>query len=133
MIDHINAFALVVDDVRKCAEFYREKLGFKEMELSDDFAYFKFSDAPGPGLALVSRTGFRDDLKGNPEADEISRMPRGHYFASFLKNADAEYGSLREKGVDFITAPEERPNGQRYAFFRDPEGNVWEISHFPDE
>lgn len=132
MIDHVNAFALVVDDVKKCAEFYREKLGFKEMELSDDFAYFKFSDAPGPGLALVSRRGFREDLKGNDPAADIPDS-YGGYFASFLKNADDEHSSLAGKGVKFVTKPFERPDGQRYAFFEDPEGNLWEISHFPEE
>jgi catechol-2,3-dioxygenase len=28
MIDHLNAFVLVVRDVENCALFYRDKLGF---------------------------------------------------------------------------------------------------------
>lgn len=132
MIDHINAFAIVVDDVRKCAEFYRDKLGFKEMELSDDFAYLKFSEAPGPGLALISRKGFKEDLEANEDAKQIANTSKS-YFATFLKHsADEEYDNLKDRGVSFVTGLSERPNGQRYAFFKDPEGNLWEISHFQE-
>ena len=38
MLDHVNAYALTVRDVRKCAEFYRDKIGLKLMELQDEFA-----------------------------------------------------------------------------------------------
>jgi predicted lactoylglutathione lyase len=38
MIDQVNAFALPVRDVQKKAQFYRQKLGFTQKELSDDFA-----------------------------------------------------------------------------------------------
>lgn len=131
MVDHVDAFALVVDDVRECARFYREKLGFVQRELSDDFAYFSFSDAPGPGLALVSREGYLEELKENGNPDKKSLSAKS-YFASFLKNADDEHEQLKNNGVSFVTLPAERPNGQRYSFFADPEGNLWEISHFPE-
>ena len=58
----MNAFALVANDVKKLAEFYRDKLGFRLLELSDEFAYLMFSDEKGPGLAIVSRRGFVEEL-----------------------------------------------------------------------
>ncbi len=53
MIDHVNAFALTVRDVKGCAEFYRDKLGFQLQVLEDDFAYLKIGEKGEPGLALV--------------------------------------------------------------------------------
>jgi hypothetical protein len=34
------------------------------------------------------------------------------------------------KGVDFVTDPANRLDGQRYTFFKDDEGKLWEISYF---
>jgi catechol 2,3-dioxygenase-like lactoylglutathione lyase family enzyme len=35
MIDHVNAYALAIRDVNRCAEFYRDKLGFRPKDLED--------------------------------------------------------------------------------------------------
>ena len=130
MIDRVNAFALIVQDVRKMAEFYKDKLGFKIEEVSDGFAYLKFGEAAGPGLALVSRSGLEKEFAENSNPG-FDLSEHGFYFASFLKNADNEKDDLTNKGVKFVTKLANRPDGQRYAFFEDPEGNMWEISHFP--
>jgi catechol 2,3-dioxygenase-like lactoylglutathione lyase family enzyme len=130
MIDHVNAHVLIVRDVRKCAEFYREKLGFKQMEVGDDFAYLKFSDKPGAGLALVSAKGLSGEVPG-PKVAATPESPYRGYLAAFLEDADREFEELSKKGVRFVVPPTTRPDGQRYAFFEDPEGNLWEISHFP--
>jgi len=58
-------------------------------------------------------------------------MAPRNYFAVFVDDTDRLYQELRGKGVRFVTSPTSRPNGQRYAFFEDPEGNLWEISHLP--
>jgi catechol 2,3-dioxygenase-like lactoylglutathione lyase family enzyme len=132
MIDHVNAHVLVVRDVRKCAEFYREKLGFKQMEIGDDFAYLKFSDKPGAGLALVSAKGLSKEVPG-PKVEVRQDSPYRGYLAVFLDDANHEFEELSKKGVKFVVSPTTRPDGQRYAFFEDPEGNLWEISHFPKD
>ena len=129
-IDHVNAFALTVRDVQRCAEFYRDKVGLKLVELSDDFAYLKFGDKGGPGLALASARGLSQEIPKEPFRPEENLLQR-NYFAVFLDDADRAYLELREKGVRFLQPPATRPNGQRFAFFEDPEGNLWEISHFP--
>jgi catechol 2,3-dioxygenase-like lactoylglutathione lyase family enzyme len=128
MIDHVNALALAVRDVRKSAEFYRDRLGFILKEVSDEFAYLKFNEDKGPGLALVSRAGLEKEIPGSSIPDKSSLR---FYFASFLESADKEFKELHGKGVHFVTSPANRPDGQRFAFFEDPEGNLWEISNFP--
>ena len=132
MIDHLNASALIVRDVRACAEFYREKLGFKQIELQDDFAYLTYGPKGSSGLALVSITGITPELGDKTRAPAMDGLSRS-YFAVFLEDADRTYEELRDRGVHFVTPPTSRPNGQRFAFFEDPEGNLWEISHFPKE
>jgi catechol 2,3-dioxygenase-like lactoylglutathione lyase family enzyme len=132
MIDHVNAYALTVRDVKKCAEFYRDKLGFRLQELQDGFAYLKFGDTPGAGLALVSAQGLALEIPPELVRPAERRVQR-NYFAVFLDDADRVYEELTRKGVHFVQPPATRSNGQRFAFFQDPEGNLWEISHFPKE
>lgn len=128
----MNAYALIVREVRRCAEFYRDTLGFKVMELTDVFAYLTFGPKGSAGLALVTERGIRPELADRTRPLAMGGLSRG-YFAIFLEDADRTYETLRAKGVDFVTPPSTRPNGQRFAFFADPEGNLWEISHFPPE
>lgn len=130
MIDHVNAYALIVRDVRRCAEFYREKLGFTLSVLEDDFAYLTYGPKGSPGLALVSLSGITPELADATRAPAMTGYSRS-YHAIFLADADRAYESLRSKGVRFVTPPTTRSSGQRFAFFEDPEGNLWEISHFP--
>jgi catechol 2,3-dioxygenase-like lactoylglutathione lyase family enzyme len=130
MIDHLNAYALTVRDVGTCAEFYRDKLGFTVQELGPEFAYLTFAEKGRPGLALVSAEGLSRELPAS-RLRPGEAMPGRNYFAVFLDDADTAYEELRAKGVRFLQPPATRRDGQRYAFFEDPEGNLWEISHFP--
>lgn len=130
MIDHANAYALAVRDVRKCAEFYQKKIGLELKELQDDFAYLTFPGMAKPGVALVSQKGMAEELS-EKQVRPGERTPYRGYFAVFVDDADLLYDELKAKGVTFVKAPTTRPNGQRYAYFEDPEGNLWEISHFP--
>src|SRR5690242_8579654 len=130
MLDHVNAYALVVRDVRALTEFYREKLGFHVAEASEEFAYLTFGPKGTAGLALVARSGFEPELADRSRPISSEGLSRS-YFAIFLDDADSEHADLSRKGVHFVTPPTTRPNGQRFAFFEDPEGNLWEISHFP--
>ncbi len=130
MIDHVNAYAIAVRDVRACAAFYRDTLGFQEKELSDGFAYLTFGPKGTAGLALVAAPGLEPELANKDKRLVLDGLSRS-YLAIFLEDADREYEELRRKGVHFVTPPTTRPSGQRFAFFEDPEGNLWEISHFP--
>jgi lactoylglutathione lyase len=132
MIDHVNAFALIVRDVRAGAEFYRDKLGFELMQVSDEDAYLRIGPKGGLTLALVGAPGITAELADKSKTLAAGGLSRS-YPAIFLENADVAYEELRSKGVHFVTPPTSRPGGQRFAFFEDPEGNLWEISHFPKE
>lgn len=130
MIDHVNAYALAVHDVKRCAEFYRDKLGFQLKEFQDDFAYLTFGAKGTAGVALVAMKGLEAEIADRKRRFSSEGLSR-NYFAVFLDDADRTYAELSGKGVHFLTPPTTRPSGQRYAFFEDPEGNLWEISHFP--
>ena len=129
MIDHVNAFAFPVRDLEKCVSFYRDKLGFQLKNKEADFEYLVFDSQAGPGLALISiesAAKLISEAQIRPGEDAVHR----NYFAVFLEDVDKEYDELRAKGVHFVKPPTTFPWGQQIAYFEDPEGNLWEISHF---
>jgi lactoylglutathione lyase len=130
MIDHLNAYVLPVRDFEKCTSFYRDKLGLQLKSREDDFAYFVFEKMGGPGLGLLkieSAAKLISKAQVRPDEDTVHRT----YFAVFVEDVDKEYRDLEAKGVHFVKPPTTQSWGQRIAYFEDPEGNLWEISHFP--
>lgn len=130
MIENVNAIALTVQNVRQCAEFYRDKIGLKVTMMNDEEAYLSFPQKGAPVLAIIGAAGLATELS-TERIRPTERPLQRNYIAVFLEDADKEYETLRERGVTFLQPPATRPNGQRFAFFEDPEGNLWEISHFP--
>jgi lactoylglutathione lyase len=129
MIDHFNAYVLPVRDLEKCISFYRDKLGLGLKNKDDDFAYLIFHNMSGPGLGLSTMENavkLISEAQVRPKEDTIHRT----FLAVFVEDVDKEYKELEAKGVHFVKPPTTFPWGQRIAYFEDPEGNLWEISHF---
>jgi lactoylglutathione lyase len=133
VIDHVNALVLPVRDVEKCAAFYRDKIGFTLMDAHAEDAYLRVGEKGAKGsvvLALLSMDKVAQQISPEqvrPTEETIHRS----FFAVFLDDVDREYEELTRKGVHFVKPPTTQPWGQRIAYFEDPEGNLWEISHFP--
>jgi lactoylglutathione lyase len=130
MIDHVNAVVLPVRDVKKCMSFYRDMLGFK-LNFEDAESAFLSIDGKQGGLvlgliAVDNVAQLISEQQVRPREETIHRT----YYAVFVDDVDREYEELRGKGVRFVKPPTTHPWGQRIAYFEDPEGNLWEISHF---
>ncbi len=129
MIRIANAH-LWVHDQEEALAFYTGKLGFEVRadvtlpELGD----FRWLTVGPPGQEDVSIVLMA--IPGEPVMDaETSEqvrqlMAKGFAGTVFLTTADcrASYEELRDRGVEFTEAPEERPYGIDSGF-RDPSGN----------
>ena len=117
-------------DLEKCTSFYSEKLGFKLKNKDDNSAFFGLGDKERIilGLILIDNVAeLISEEQVRPREETIHRT----YYAVFVDDVDREYEELKRKGVHFVKPPTTQPWGQRIAYFEDPEGNLWEISHFP--
>lgn len=129
MIDHLNAYVIPVRDLEKCVSFYRDKLGLTLQVKEAEFAYLVFAKQDRPGVALSTMDNMVNlisEAQVRPKEETIHRT----FFAVFVDDVDKEYDELVAKGVHFVKPPVTHPWGQRIAYFEDPEGNLWEISHF---
>jgi uncharacterized glyoxalase superfamily protein PhnB len=123
-----------VHDQDEALTFYRDKLGFEvredvTMPELGDFRWLTVAPA-GSDVALVLMA-----IPGQPVFDEErwklanEAMNKGVATAVFFTTEDiqADYETLKSRGVEFTEPPEERPYGIDCGF-RDPSGNHFRLS-----
>ncbi|MGA8537798.1 MAG: VOC family protein [Thermoplasmata archaeon] len=109
---------VVVENLAEQRRFYREVLGFIELDAGSDWVHFDLGD--GNLLELVQRS---DD----PQY-ERTRYQVGYAVEDIL----SVRSELIARGVQPVTEIEgSREGGGRWCYFRDPEGNVFEIKERP--
>jgi catechol 2,3-dioxygenase-like lactoylglutathione lyase family enzyme len=139
MKSRIHVVTLAVDDLERSLAFYRA-LGF---ESSGIIGTEFIGDASQPGGAaamfeledgLILSLYGRDDLAkdgaisaGPPSSGEFSL---GHLVAT-REEVDAVLAQAVAAGAEATEEPHDRPWGIYSAYFRDPDGHLWEIIHNP--
>jgi catechol 2,3-dioxygenase-like lactoylglutathione lyase family enzyme len=110
-----NWIGVVVEDLEAQRRFYRDAMGLQELGAGDTWVHF---DMGFPNiLELLQRTD-------EPEYDRVRYQPG---FA--VDDIHAAREALIARGVTAITEIDGGPEAQGYwCYFRDPEGNVFEIS-----
>lgn len=118
---------LFVRDIRRARDFYENIMGLEYKGGNDDRdAYFQVGSE---GLLLIGQDA-ADALISAANVDHEPAQGARSVLAAKVGDVDEAYKELRDKGVEFIRAPEFRPWGLRCAHFKDPDGHVWEI-HTP--
>jgi len=109
----IGQIALVVHDVERATEFYRDKLGMR------------FLFAAGPHLAFFDCDGVRLMLT-RPEQKEFDKPGSVIYFK--VRDIKGAYDGFKERGVSFIDQPHliaPLPDHDLWmTFFNDLDGNT---------
>jgi len=118
---------VVVEDLGRSLPFYRDVLGAELVrEYGGTSAVFRLL---GNWLLVVTGGGPTEDkptvtFAAPPDPDTVStemifRVP----------DCRAAYETLRSRGAEFLTPPVDR-GGEIRAFFRDPDGHLFEISEY---
>jgi predicted enzyme related to lactoylglutathione lyase len=119
MITHLKFASIPTRDQDRAVSFWTEKAGFRVL-----------TDQPmGPQKRWIEL--------GIPGADTriVLFTPDGHEerIGSFFNGSfacddvDYTYKQMKERGVEFASAPEKQPWGV-FATFRDPDGNTFVLS-----
>jgi len=124
-----------VHDQEEALAFYTDKLGFEVRSdvTLPEMGDFRWLAVGPPGQEDVSIVLMA--IPGPPVMDEETTrqveelMAKGFASGVFLTTDDcrAEYERLKERGVEFTEAPEERPYGIDCGF-RDPSGNSFRLT-----
>jgi catechol 2,3-dioxygenase-like lactoylglutathione lyase family enzyme len=116
---------LVVSDLKRARDFYQDVLGAElYREYGGSSLVFNFNSA----WLLIVTGG--EPTQDKPEVvftapDDPNRV--AHAMTIRVPDCRAAYETLRERGAEFLTPPVHWGSEIR-AFFRDPDGHLFEIS-----
>ncbi len=120
MFNKLFAVCLLVDDFNHSLSFYRDKLGLKVNSQEGEYADFKLE---GTLLAIFSK---RTATAMFP-AEHIGKSG-GAVYGFQVADVAKSCEELKVKGVEIFEGPKTTDWGQTVAYFKDPDGNLWEVS-----
>ncbi len=118
---------LAVRDVERSVCFYRDVLGFEQLE----YPHIPLLSYGNLQLFLVEEsppTGDRPGVTLTPP-EKAGQMPVNLVFE--VDDVRAEYASLSARGLRFLTPPAQPPWGGWRCFAQDPDGYLIEIEQPP--
>jgi len=107
-----------VTDIKEAVAFYRDVLGLRVKQEWPNYVIF---DLPGTLTFAIMLGGKKGRKEGAPNI----------YFA--VENLDAEYKSLKNKGVSFVEPPKKQYWGGYAALFADPDENLLYLVEVKDQ
>ena len=131
----IGTAHLWVHDQDEALAFYTKKLGFEvrsDVTLPElgNFRWLAVGPAGQPDIAITLMAIPGPPVMDADTAEQVKAlMAKGFAGTVFLTTDDcqASYEELRERGIEFTEAPEERPYGIDSGF-RDPSGNSFRLT-----
>jgi len=120
MFKKLFAVCLLVDDFEKSLNFYRDILGLSVKSQEGKFANFQLGETE---LAI-----FQKDEAVTMFPEEHMGKGGGAVIGFQVENLEEAVGQIKTKGVEIFEGPKTTPWGQKVAYFKDPDGNIWEIS-----
>ena len=118
---------LVVSDVAVSRNWYVDVLGAElYREYGGDSAVLSFN---GAWLLLVTGGGPTDDKPGVTLVAPAASDELDHLFTIRVPDCQAAYDVLVGRGAEFLTPPLTH-GAETRCFFRDPDGNLFEISEY---
>ncbi len=112
MFDHIDYVMVMVSDMSRSVQFYRDKLGLRLRFESPDWTEFE------TGTTVLA-------LHGGGKAAAVSNEPKAGTasIGFYVDNLDDKFKELKGKGITFIMPPTDRPDEKiKLAVCLDPDG-----------
>lgn len=120
MIKSLYAVCLLVSDFEKSLVFYRDTLGLSLNSTDSKYADFKLGDTL---LAIFEKNEATVMFDGKHMG-----APGGAVYAYTVEDVDLASSAMKEKGIEIFEGPKKVPWGQMVAYFKDPDGHIWEIT-----
>lgn len=114
---------LFVSDLDRSVEFYRDAIGLELRFAAQAYAEFV---TEGSKFALFPRSELYGLIGRHAPSDPVP-WPQGEV-AFFVDDVDSEYQRLQALNVAVLSAPTDRPWGERTLHIADPDGNVIELT-----
>ena len=123
LLDKQHHIAIICSDYAKAREFYIEKLGFElihEVYRPDQKDYLRMLRQGDTVLELFIRSDAPQRVN-NPEAMGLRHL------AFHVENVEEAAAWLNSRGIETEPIREDKYNGGRFTFFKDPDGLPLEV------
>ena len=121
VLNKLYAVCLLVEDFGRSLKFYRGALGLKvKSQEENQFANFELQ---GTELAIFQKDGATAMFP-----KEHMRNGGGAILGFQTENLNQACEKFKSRGGEIFEGPKTTPWGQKVAYFKDPDGNIWEVS-----
>jgi lactoylglutathione lyase len=124
MLWYVGYVVLFVDDFERVLQFYAEKVQLPVRLRAEGYVEFAVE---GAKFALLSRARV-PELVGQGHGERPKSGPHEGAVTVLVEDVSRIYRDMAARGVKFLAPPQDRPWGQRSAYFEDPEGHLIEIA-----
>ena len=127
MKPRISMITLGVEDLEKSIKFYKDGLGFPQLDSPPTVAFFTLN---GSWLGLYGREALAEDAMVSAEGSGFNSFALAHNVSS-----EAEVDQVVEEalaaGATLVKKPQHVFWGGYSGYFKDPDGHLWEVAHNP--
>ena len=123
MLEKAHHIAIICSDHQRSLEFYVEKLGFSLLR-------DQWREEQGDWLTMVQKGEIVLELFTKPDAPQRVTQPEAlglRHLAVHVDNVEEAAAWLSARGIETEPIREDRINGRRMTFFRDPDGLPLEL------
>ncbi|MEP6919725.1 MAG: VOC family protein [bacterium] len=138
MIRKMSHATIFVNNQDEALTFYRDKLGFQvhtDAMVGPDFRWLTMNVPDQPDFEIVLMEPKPGMLMDQTTADQLRAILNKGVLGAGVFNTDdclATYQELKDKGVQFVSEPAERPYGIE-TVFKDNSGNWFSLTQPNDD
>ena len=127
MNPRISMITLGVKDLAASVRFYKEGLGFPQMESPPEVAFFTLN---GTWLGLYNREKLAKDATVQSDGSGFNSFTLAHNVET-EEEVDSIIKNAINAGASIAKEPQKASWGGYSGYFKDPDGHLWEVAYNP--
>ena len=127
MNPRISMITLGVEDLAESVRFYKEGLGFPQMESPPEVAFFTLN---GTWLGLYNREALAKDATVQSDGSGFNSFTLAHNVDT-EEEVDSIIKNAINAGASIVKEAQKASWGGYSGYFKDPDGHLWEVAYNP--
>ena len=127
MNPRISMITLGVQNIKKAVKFYKDGLGFPQIDSPPEVAFFTLN---GSWLGLYNKNDLAKDASVSSHSEGFNNFTLSHNVKS-EKEVEEVYSQALDAGAISVKSPQKTSWGGFHGYFKDLDGHLWEIAYNP--